>query len=124
METRGNGTPTVPKNHQPFIGTDFVKVLPRNGTNPASKNLESFIRRICSMECARFGTSTDKKGSPLNSLTEKWKEIPKDGFPVANNNSITISATTWNMASASNGTKQGKRFLNYNSRTAIPYKTF
>ena len=124
MEKRGNGTPTVPKNHQPFIGTDFVKVLTRNGTNPVNKNLESFIKRICSMECARFGTSTDKKGSPLNSLTEKWKEIPKDGFPVANNNSITISATTWNMASASNGTKQGKRFLNYNSPTAIPYKTF
>ena len=124
METRGNGTPTVPKNHQPFIGTDFVKVLPLNGTNPASKNLESFTRRICSMECARFGTSTDKKGSPLNSLTEKWKGIPKDGFPVANNNSITISATTWNMASASNGIKLGKRFLNCNSRMAIPYKTF
>ena len=35
--------------------------------------------------------------------------IPKDGFPVANNNSITISATTWNMASPSNGIKLGEK---------------
>ena len=124
MEKLGNGMPTVPKNRQPFIGTDFVKALPRNGTNPVSKNLESFTRRMCNMECERFGTITDKKGSPLNSLTEKWKEIQKDGFPVANNNSIIIFGTIWNTASASNGIKMGIRFLNFNSLMENPYKTF